>query len=110
MEDWEKQIIKILGNKSERNQENSNRYLDYLKKTLKLPCRLTGTEDFPWEEPYIFGGWDQEEYEEKKKTNPSYEDEFELIELLPPSIRDDNVIARVKRLEDNKILKWEEIK
>jgi|SRR3989338_201746 len=103
MEGWEKQIDEILGADNERNLKNANRYLDYLKEILNLPCLLTGTEDFPWEEPYILGGWDHKEYDEKKKTMPSYKDQYELIKLLPPSPRYDDVMAKVKRLKDSKI-------
>ena len=77
--------------------------MSYLKKALNLPCLFTGVEDFPWEEPYILGGWSNKEYEEKKKTMPSYKDQYELIKLLPPSSRYDDVMARVRRLKDNKI-------
>ena len=35
--------------------ETLERYLDYLKKHLELPCQLTGIEDFPWEEFYVIG-------------------------------------------------------
>jgi len=103
MKGLEKQIDEILGIDNERNYKNANQYLVYLKKVLILPCLLTGLEDFPWEEPYIFGVWDREEYEEKKKIMPSYEDQYELIKLLPPSINNDDVMAKVKRIGDNKI-------
>lgn len=99
----ENQILNILGNNNQRNQENSKKYLSYLQQTLQLPCFVTGIEDFPWEEPYIFGGWNRQEYEEMKKTMPSCKDHFKLIRLSPPSIRDADVMAKVKRLKDNKI-------
>ncbi|MCJ7582605.1 MAG: hypothetical protein MUP98_18985 [Candidatus Aminicenantes bacterium] len=56
--------------------------MDYLKKNLSYPCVLTGIEDFNWEEFYVFGPGDKEEYEELKKTKPSYMDTFELLELI----------------------------
>ncbi len=59
-------------------------------------------EDFSWEEPYVVGGWDQREYEELKKTNPSYTDTFELQTLGPPNEHED-VIAKVKRLSDGRV-------
>jgi hypothetical protein len=37
--------------------------------------------DFSWEERYLLGGWDKKEYEELKKHNPSYTDEYDLVEL-----------------------------
>jgi len=84
MDEQDKRIKRILGPECERKPQTILKYLDYLRKALKFPCRLTGLEDFPWEEPYILGGWDQKEYEELKKDNPSYTDEFELIELQEP--------------------------
>jgi len=102
MDEQDKRIKRILGPECERNPQTILKYLDYLRKALKFPCRLTGLEDFPWEEPYILGGWDQKEYEELKKDNPSYTDEFELIELQEPEGGDEEIYAKVKRIKDKK--------
>ena len=99
----DKRIQKILGENRSRNQQNSSRYLDYLRSTVKFPCRLTGIEDFPWEERYVIGGWDKDEYEELKKENPSYTDAFELLELLEPDSEFDDIVAKLQRLTDLKI-------
>lgn len=99
----DKRIQKILGQKCSRNQQNASRYRDYLKSAVKFPCRLTGIEDFPWEEPYVIGGWDKNEYEELKKKNPSYTDVFELLELLERDSEFDDIVAKLKRLTDLKI-------
>jgi hypothetical protein len=99
----DKRIQKILGENRRRNQQNSSRYLEYIKSAVKLPCRLTGIEDFPWEERYVIGGWDKDEYEELKKENPSYTDVFEVLELLEPDRESDDIIAKLKRLTDLKI-------
>jgi hypothetical protein len=96
-------IKEILGKDCERNSQNAIRYLTYLKETVKTPCLLTGIEDFLWEEPYVIGGWDNREYQELKKNNPSFTDQFELLELLPPNSGDDDIIAKVKRISDQKI-------
>jgi len=40
-----------------------------------------------------------------KKANPSYTDEYKLIELLEPESGDDKIIAKVKRLSDQNIFK-----
>ena len=66
----EKRIHAILGDDNERTMQNASRYQSHLLKNLSLPVIVTGTEDFPWEEPYVFGGWSQREYEKLKKTNP----------------------------------------
>ena len=102
MDDQDKRIHDILGTESERSRQNSLKYLDYLKTAIKKPCNLTGMEDFPWEEKYIIGGWDKKEYEELKKNNPSYTDEYELIEFILPELGDDEILAKVKRISDKK--------
>ena len=100
---YDKRIKNILGETCSRNQQNSLRYLDYLKSVVKFPCQLTGIEDFPWEEPYVLGGWDEDEYEELKKENPSYTDVFNLVELLEPDIEFDDIVAKLKRSTDLQI-------
>ena len=98
----DKRIHGILGDDDRRTMENATRYRSYLLKNLSLPIIVTGMEDFSWEEPYVVGGWDQREYEELKKTNPSYTDTFELQTLGPPNEHED-VIAKVKRLSDGRV-------
>jgi hypothetical protein len=97
----EKRIHAVLGDDSARTMQNAERYRAYLVKHLSLPVLATGTEDFPWEEPYVLGGWDQDEYEELKKTNPSYTDTFEIKALAPPNEHED-IVARVRRESDGK--------
>ena len=67
----ERRIHAILGDDNERSIQNASRYQTHLLTHLALPLMVTGIEGFPWEEPYVIGGWDQREYEELKKTNPS---------------------------------------
>ena len=55
------------------------RFLKHLKANLQLPCEVKGTEDFKWEEPYIFGPWSREEYAELKGTDRKSAN-FQLIE------------------------------
>jgi len=49
------------------------------------------------------GSWRQKKYEKLKQSNPSYTDQFELIELLPPEDDENEIIAKVKRKTDQKI-------
>ena len=102
MREYEKRIHAILGDDNERNSDNAQRYRSYLLKHLPLPLMVTGSEDFPWEEPYILGGWDLQEYKELKKTNPSYTDIFELIKIKGSNTYDD-LVAKLKRVSDGKI-------
>jgi hypothetical protein len=91
----------ILGEDVERTMQTAELYRKYLLKQLPLPVLVTGNEDFPWEEPYVLGVWDQDEYEELKKTNPSYSDKFELVNLDKPN-RFDDIMAKLKRVSDGK--------
>ncbi|MFW5798210.1 MAG: plasmid pRiA4b ORF-3 family protein [Planctomycetota bacterium] len=97
----DKRIQEILGDDNERTMRNAKRYRDYLIEHLSLPVTVTGREDFPWEEPYVVGGWDVQKYEELKKTNPSYTDTFEITSLTPPNMHAD-VVAQVRRLSDGR--------
>ncbi|MBU4495385.1 MAG: hypothetical protein KJ874_08790 [Acidobacteria bacterium] len=102
MEQTKKRIHAILGDDNRRTMHNATRYREYLLKHLSLPIIATGTEDFPWEEPYVFGGWDKRAYQKLKKTNPSYTDTFELQALGPPNEHED-IAAKTKRVSDGKV-------
>ncbi len=69
----------------------------------KDTCILTGSEDFSWEEPYVFGVFDKEEYERLKKKRASYTDHFKLVKL--EDIIDDlrGIMVKVKRIGDKKV-------
>jgi len=95
-------IRSILGKKCKRNRENAGRYLHYLQKALVRPCRLTGREDFPWEKDCLKKGWASSAYQEMRKEQPSFLDQFELLELLPLPPEGLEVMARVRRIEDRK--------
>jgi len=97
---FEKRIKEILGSTFYLNKKNTIIFYNYLIKNIQLPCHLTGREDFPWEERYVFGGWSKREYEKLKKDNPSYTDKYELLEILDPE--DEDIIVRVRRIKDNK--------
>jgi len=98
----------ILGDAAEDSQEEILAILfEHLKANLQLPCEVTGIEDFQWEEPYVFGGWDQQEYERLKETQPSYTDKYELLEIGQEEISEWNmfhadIIAHVRRKIDGK--------
>ena len=73
-------IEKILGaDNPDVSDESLQMYRSYLQKNIKLPCELTGIEDFRWEEYYILGPGDKKEYEQLKKTQPSYQDIYTFI-------------------------------
>ena len=108
MSDFDEQderIAKILLGKDEIPEVNGKtlkRYLDHLKANLTFPCHLTGIEDFPWEEHYVFGYGSKAEYEKLKKTQASYTDTFELLGFDEELHEDCGLLVQVRRTSDNK--------
>jgi hypothetical protein len=103
-EKQEKRITGILGTKKlDVTRKTLKTYLKYLKRHVEMPCQLTGIEDFEWEEPYVFGFGSKREYQELKKTQPSYTDKFNLIDFIT-DIDDeyDGIFVNVQRLSDKK--------
>lgn len=84
------------------SRESLLTYRSYLLSRLDKQTVLTGREDFLWEEFYVFGPGDKEEYEHLKKQRASYTDEFELIDILEKTVEDHDLAAKVKRLSDGK--------
>ena len=79
----------------------------HLRDHLVLPCEVTGTEDFQWDEPYVLGGWSPREYERLKKTRPSYTDRFQLLSIDRARRSEwmlfyEDIAARVRRVSDGK--------
>ncbi len=59
-------------------------------------------EDFPWEERYVFGYGEKDEYEKLKKTNPSYTDTFKLVEFEELHPNEEQIFVTVERVSDKK--------
>jgi hypothetical protein len=107
-DDQDRRIKAILGDQENTWEEDLKAFFEHLKANLALPCEVTGVEDFRWEEPYILGGWDQQEYERLKETQPSYEDTYELLAveqgvwsewtLFGP----EDIAAHVRRISDGR--------
>lgn len=103
VEEQQKRIMAILNEEDAWVvHENVKRFLDYLKDNLELPCLLTGMEDFPWEEKYVFGYGDKDEYEKLKRTNPSYTDTFKLLEFEELRPNEGQIFVKVERVADRK--------
>jgi len=105
----ELRIAKILGSEDiDVCDEATETYLKYLKNTLDLPCKVTGVEDFRWEEFYIIGLGDQGEHNELRKTQPSCMDTYMLIDIEKDifsewmMFSDEDLAAKVKRISDKK--------
>jgi hypothetical protein len=88
-------------------EEALERFFQHLKTTFQLPCEVTGTEDFQWEEPYVIGGWSQKEYERLKKNQPSYTDRYDLLAIEQNEYSEwmlfsEDIAAIVRRKRDGK--------
>lgn len=95
----------ILGKDCKRTAQNTSRFLKFLKKNVKTPCLLTGTEEFEWERDFLADGWGGAEYEKMKVESPSFVDQFELEALAAPDADGEDIVACVKRLTDQKDFK-----
>lgn len=109
VEEIEKRIAAILGKVEDRTFDQTiDIFFEHLKANLSLPCEVTGTEDFRWEEIYVFGPGDQEEYEQLKKTQPSFSDHYELLGIVREGTPEwmlfwqDDIGANVRRISDGR--------
>lgn len=82
------------------NDENLEKYFQYLNKNIVFPCIVTGIEDFRWEEFYVLGPGDKDEYEELKKTQPSYTDHYRILSFDDHYDEDNGILANVSRISD----------
>lgn len=97
-----KRVAAILGTEDlEVTAKALKTYRKYLIKNIEMPCRLTGSEDFPWEERFFWGAGDKREHEELKETNPSSEDDYDLL-TLPDLDVDYGIYAKLRRVSDRK--------
>ncbi len=107
MSDYEaarKRIASVFGadEAPEVGKETLQVYRLYLLQHFNREAVLTGREDFPWEEFYVFGTGDKNEYEDLKKIRASYTDTFKLIDIPEGTMRGHDLIGRVERLSDGK--------
>lgn len=77
-------------------------YKNFLNSKLEFPVELTGIEDFNWEEFYVLGPGSKKEYEQLKKTNPSYTDIYDLKSIDDKYDEHYGLIANVIRKSDKK--------
>jgi hypothetical protein len=107
MDREEKRIAKALGAQEvpEVDEGNLLKYRKYLLGRLDKGTVLTGREDFPWEEGYVIASGNLAEYERLKKENPSYKDDYKLIDISEEEIEENDLVAQVERLSDKKCFK-----
>ena len=104
-----KRIEAIVGDDEDAEFEDQrDAFFEHLKKSLELPCEVTGIEDFRWEERYVMGCDDPEEYQRLKKECPSYQDKYDLLAIEQDIysewmlFHDDDIGAYVRRKSDKK--------
>jgi hypothetical protein len=102
-------IDAIVGDNAERDfAEALSIFYTHLRQHLVLPCDVTGTEDFRWEERYMLGPGDPKEYARLKKSQPSYRDHYELLKIEQDVVSEwmlfagDDIAAHVRRKSDGK--------
>ena len=100
-----KEIFKSASLEPYKSIDTIQYYKEYLKTYISYPCELTGIEDFDWEEFYLIGPGSKYEYEQLKKTNPSYTDKFDLISLHEKFDEWKGIIANVIRKTDERKFK-----
>jgi len=98
-------ITGVLGKDRARSPKNTLCYLKFLQKKIQGPCLLSGIEEFEWERSYLAEGWDSADYQKMKAQKPSFMDQFDLQELVPPATGADDIVACVKRVIDQKEFK-----
>ena len=107
MDKEEKRIAKALGAQEvpEVDEGNLLKYRKYLLERMDKGTVLTGREDFPWEEGYAVGPGNPAEHERLKKENPSYKDEYKLIDISEDEIEENDLVVQVERVSDKKCFK-----
>jgi hypothetical protein len=100
-------VERIIGGPDKDFAEAIDLVVAHLQANLRLPCEVTGMEDFQWEEPYVHGGWSQQKYKRLRKSQPSYRDRFELLSIERGEesewmLYSGDVCAHVRRKSDRK--------
>ncbi|MDB9511473.1 hypothetical protein PN499_09795 [Kamptonema animale CS-326] len=103
LDEFEHKIQKILNvKKIDVSEKTLKKYLEFLKKNIKMPCNLTGQEEFVWEEEFVFGRGNKKEYEKLKKIRPSYSDVFKLLRFEDLISEEVGILVEVQRVSDGK--------
>ena len=102
-------IEEIVGDDEDSSFEDCvDKFHRHLTKSLKLPCDVTGIEDFGWEEYYVIGPGDRKEYAQLRQNQPSFQDTFELLAIEPDAESEwmmfggEDLAAHVRRKSDGK--------
>ena len=109
MDAQDARIAAVVGDDDESNFGDCvDKFCEFLKKSLQLPCDVTGIEDFRWEECYVIGPGDPKEHERLRQTQPSFQDTFELLAIEQDVFSewmmfyDEDIAGHVRRKSDGK--------
>ena len=71
MDAQDARIEEIVGDDEDAAfDECVDKFHDHLERALRLPCDVTGIEDFRWEEYYVVGPGDPKEHERLRHWTP----------------------------------------
>lgn len=88
-------------------QSELTAFYRHLQENLQLPVEVKGIEDFRWEEFYLLGPGDSSEYRRLKKTQPSYEEVYDLLRITWDedsqwALSERDLVGIVKRKSDGR--------
>jgi hypothetical protein len=103
----EQRILAVIGDEDLDPVAATPRWYGHMASCLRLPCDVTGIEDFQWEEFYVLGPGDKAEYKRLQRARPSYRDVFELTSISIDAdsrwcMFPDELKAHVRRKTDGK--------
>lgn len=80
-EEQDRRIALALGEDIQNVEffDGIDRFLEYLKKSMRFPVQVTGIEDFQWEEFFVLGPGRRKDYTVLRQTQPSYQDTYMLL-------------------------------
>ena len=100
-------VAKIFGAEKppKVNKETLLQYRQYILDHFDRKTILMGCEKLRWEEYYLFGPGDEDEYEKLKKTRPSHTDEYRMIDISENIFEEgygSDLLVKVRRLPDRR--------
>lgn len=107
MDEQDRRIHAVVGSRKIVSRGALERWHTYLVSHLTLPCDVKGMEDFQWEEIYVLGPGNAAEYRRLRRSQPSYQDVFELTAIQMDaesewSMFPEDLKAAVRRKDDGK--------
>ncbi len=108
VDEQDERILAVIGGSFDVEPEVAlPRWLKHLRASLDFPCEVTGLEDFNWEEFYVLGPGSEGKYDELKKSQPSYTDQYDLLRIGKAARSEwvmfpEDIAAYVRRCSDGR--------